>query len=167
MADDESDEEQEQDFGEEELQEIEEAFNIYAKVKEPIDEHALGPQGILPTHDLGYAMKQIGFDPTEAEVFTMLDEVDPNGTGFINFKTFIFLLKKHVKVLKEEELRIAFAVFDRDGNGHIGTSEIKYVTRNLGERYTDDEIEDMFKEVDADGDGKINFEDFSYFMTKR
>lgn len=184
MADDDSEEEQEKDFGDDELQEIQEAFSLYVVEKEDEveDQEGAGPKGLLPTSNLSYAMKEIGFDPTEAEVrfipiktlstqkcfqvFIMLDEVDPNRTGVIDFKTFVYLLKKHLKPLNEEKLRIAFSVFDRDGNGFIATPELKYVTRNLGDRYTDDEIEDMLKEVDADGDGKINFEDFSYFMTK-
>ncbi|XP_045467797.1 calmodulin-2-like [Harmonia axyridis] len=166
--DDDSEEEQEKDFGDDELQEIEEAYALYALLTEDdlIEDDSSGPKGLLPTSNLPYAMKEIGFDPTEAEVFVMLDEVDPNRKGLIDFKTFLNLLRKHIKPLNEEQLRIAFSVFDRDGNGCIATSELKYVTRNLGERYTDDEIDDMLKEVDADGDGKINFEDFSYFMTK-
>ncbi|XP_044756797.1 calmodulin-2/4-like [Coccinella septempunctata] len=168
MADDDSEEEKERDFGDDELQEIQEAYGMYSVQQEDEveEEEATGPKGLLPTASLPYAMKEIGFDPTEAEVFVMLDEVDPHKTGFLDFKTFLYLLKKHIKPLNEEQLRIAFSVFDRDGIGFIGTAEIKYVTRNLGERYTDEEIEDMLKEVDADGDGKINFEDFCYFMTK-
>ncbi|KAL3277050.1 hypothetical protein HHI36_012411 [Cryptolaemus montrouzieri] len=158
---------EEKDFSQEEMEEIEEAFNCFALEKTTINEDQKGPQGLLLVHDLGYTMKELGFSPTEAEIFEMLDEFDLQKTEYIDFNTFVYILKKNTKPLNEEQLRSAFDVFDKDRNGHIATQEIKFVTRNLGERYTDTEIEEMMKEADADGDGRISYDDFAYFMTKR
>lgn len=56
----------------------------------------------------------------------------------------------------EEEIREAFRVFDKDGNGHISAPELRHVMANLGEKLTDEEIDEMIREADIDGDGQIN-----------
>lgn len=60
----------------------------------------------------------------------------------------------------EAELKEAFRVFDRDGNGMISAAELKYVMTNLGEKLSNEEAEEMVREADLDGDGLyfiINF----------
>ena len=47
----------------------------------------------------------------------------------------------------EEELKEAFKVFDKDGNGFISASELRHVMTNLGEKLTDEEVDEMIREV--------------------
>ena len=81
------------------------------------------------------------------------------GNGAIDFDEFLHMMaKKHAECYDpEEELREAFQVFDKDGNGYISKEELHQVMNNLGEKLTDDEIADMIKEADADGDGQVNY----------
>ncbi|KAG0285625.1 translation elongation factor EF1B gamma [Dissophora globulifera] len=64
----------------------------------------------------------------------------------------------------EEEIRDAFKVFDKDGNGYISAAELRHVLTGLGERYTAEEINEMIREADVDGDGQINYEEFVKMM---
>ena len=64
----------------------------------------------------------------------------------------------------EEEIKEAFKIFDKDGNGVIDKEELRSVMANLGERLTDEEIEQMIKEADLDGDGVVNLEEFMIMM---
>jgi len=66
----------------------------------------------------------------------------------------------------EEELKEAFNVFDKDGNGFISASELRHVMTNLGEKLTDKEIDEMIREADVDGDGQISYEEFGVMMMK-
>ena len=58
----------------------------------------------------------------------------------------------------EEEIREAFRVFDRDGNGLITAAELRYFKNNLGEKLTDEEVDEMIGNADIDGDGQVNYE---------
>lgn len=64
----------------------------------------------------------------------------------------------------EEEIREAFRVFDKDGNGFISAAELRHVMTNLGEKLTDEEVDEMIREADIDGDGQVNYEgEFLFF----
>ena len=58
----------------------------------------------------------------------------------------------------EEEIREAFKVFDKDGNGFISASELRTVMTSLGEKLTDEEVDEMIHEADTDGDGQVNYD---------
>ena len=58
----------------------------------------------------------------------------------------------------EEELKEAFRVFDKDGNGFISAAELRHVMTNLGEKLTDEEVDEMIREADIDGDGQVNYD---------
>ena len=64
----------------------------------------------------------------------------------------------------EEELKAAFRVFDKDGNGFISASELRHVMNNLGEKLTDAEVDEMIREADVDGDGQVNYDEFVKMM---
>lgn len=66
-----------------------------------------------------------------------------------------------------EECKAAFAMFDKDGDGHITTDELGDIFRSLGELATDEEIAHLVKEVDTDGDGEIDFSEFVAMMSKQ
>ena len=52
------------------------------------------------------------------------------------------------------ELREAFALFDKDGDGLITSAELLTVMRGLRQAATEDEIKEMIRNVDIDGKTK-------------
>lgn len=87
-------------------------------------------------------------------------------SGTIEFNEFLMMMSRKMKEAdSEEELREAFRVFDRDGDGFISREELSLVMNNLGEKLSDDDVEDMIREADLDGDGKINYQEFVLIIT--
>jgi calmodulin len=68
------------------------------------------------------------------------------------------MAKKMKDIDGEDEIREAFRVFDKDGNGFISSAELRHVMTNLGEKLTDAEVDEMIHEADIDGDGSVNYE---------
>ncbi|XP_075901154.1 calcium-binding protein 7 [Nelusetta ayraudi] len=59
-----------------------------------------------------------------------------------------------------EEIREAFKVFDRDGNGFISKQELGMAMRSLGYMPNEVELEVIIQRLDIDGDGQVGFEEF-------
>ena len=136
---------------EDKINEFKEAFEIFDKDKD----------GYITTKELGDIMKNLGQTPSEAELQDMINEVDIDGNGTIDFKEFLGLMARKMRDNdSEEELIEAFKVFDRDGNGLISNVELQHVMTSLGENVKMDEADKKIKEADLDRYGYINDEEF-------
>ena len=143
------------DLTDEQIAEFKEAFALFDK----------DGDGTITTKELGTVMRSLGQNPTEAELQDMINEVDADGNGTIDFPEFLNLMARKMKDTdSEEELQEAFKVFDKDGNGTISAAELRHVMTNLGEKLTDEEVDEMIREADVDGDGEVNYEEFVKMM---
>ncbi|KAG9151650.1 hypothetical protein Leryth_001965 [Lithospermum erythrorhizon] len=107
-------------------------------------------------------------DESEAELQDMINEVDADQNGTIDFPEFLNLMARKMKDSdSEEELREAFKVFDKDQNGFISAAELRHVMTNLGEKLSDVEVDEMIREADVDGDGQVNYEEFVRMMLNK
>ena len=70
----------------------------------------------------------MGQNPTEDEVLNLVIEYDVNGDGTIDFDEFLEMMRKQAEQQDNSaELKEAFKIFDRDGNGYIDAAELKKV----------------------------------------
>ncbi|XP_057685049.1 calcium-binding protein 8-like isoform X1 [Corythoichthys intestinalis] len=58
------------------------------------------------------------------------------------------------------EIREAFKVLDRDGNGFISKQELGMAMRSLGYMPSEVELAIIMQRLDMDGDGQVDFEEF-------
>ncbi|XP_051011916.1 calmodulin-alpha-like [Acomys russatus] len=116
----------------EQIAEFREAFSLFDK-----DGH-----GTITTKELGTLMKSLGQNPTEAELQDIINDVDADGNGTIDFSEFLTGMARKMKD-SEEEIREAFHMFDRVGDSYISAAELLHVVANLGEKLTDGQVDDQ------------------------
>jgi calmodulin len=122
--------------------------------------------GEITAKELGEIMRSLGQDPSDGELQDMVNEVDTDKTGTIDFQEFLAMMSIQLPASDfEHEMRMAFQVFDRDGNGTISSDELRLVMSQLGENLTDREIEEMVQEADKNGDGSIDYDEFVQLLS--
>ena len=86
---------------------------------------------------------------------------------------------------EEDELRQAFRVFDKNGNGFVKVAELRYsfniyfyrkkvsilifrclrhMMTNLGEQFSDNEVDEILREFDTSSNGIIQYEGKFYIQ---
>ncbi len=142
-------------LSEDQIAEFKEAFSLFDKEN----------KGTIGVEELGTVMRSLGHNLTEAEISDMINEVDADGNGTIDFIEFLcFLARKLKDGETEDELKEAFAKFDRNHDGFLNAADIKAAMQELGERITDADIEDMLNEADKDGDRQLSYDEFRDIM---
>ena len=67
--------------------------------------------------------------------------------------------------MPRNDVKLAFEVFDVDGDGSISKAELKKAICNSGQRISEAEFEDLFRETDTNNDGEIDFDEFVAILT--
>lgn len=139
-----------QNLTEAQLEEFRNSFQIFDK---DLD-------GVITIHELEIAMRAMGHNPTQIELQEMIEEVDNDKDGAINFEEFVNMMLKTITDVEIEEKTIeAFKVFDRDSSGVIRASELKNIMMKLGDPIDEDEADDLIKLAQHE-DGLIDYHKF-------
>ncbi|KAG5330669.1 TNNC3 protein, partial [Acromyrmex charruanus] len=92
----------------------------------------------------------------------LIDEVDADKSGRLEFDEFVtlaakFIVEEDAEAL-EKELREAFRLYDKEGNGYIPTTCLREILRELDDQLTKEELDMMIEEIDSDGSGTVDFD---------
>ena len=60
----------------------------------------------------------------------------------------------------EAELKDAFRVLDKVGQGYVGVEEMRRICKHLGEDLTAEEVTDMISEAISNFEGKVYYDGF-------
>lgn len=94
----------------------------------------------------------------------IIDEIDEDGNGEVSFEEFANLAARFLVEEDEDteaiqlELKGAFRLYDRDGNGFITTEILREILRELDDKLSDDDLDNMIEEIDTDGSGTVDWE---------
>ncbi|GAM23349.1 hypothetical protein SAMD00019534_065240, partial [Acytostelium subglobosum LB1] len=126
-----------------------EAFNLFDRDKD----------GKISTQDLGTVMRSVGSNPTQAELQDMIKEVD-DGNGLVDFQHFAMLMQRKTQYSDADaDIKQAFKVFDKKGNGYASVADLKHTLVSIGEKLTKEEFDNVLKDAKI-VDGQIHVDEF-------
>lgn len=83
-------------------------------------------------------------------------------TGKVNFDGFCkiaahFLEEDDAEAM-QEELKEAFRLYDREGNGYITTATLREILAALDDKLGPEDLDGIIAEIDTDGSGTVDFD---------
>jgi len=139
---------------EEQIKDYREAFLVFDK----------DGDGTVTVSEIGLVMKSLGQNPSEAEIKSMVQEVDTKGQGEIDFDDFCVLMQRMAgdggDTDEYDETRETFKAFDKSGNDKITVSDLKSVLESLTVKLTSDELNGILEEMRSVG-SELNYSDFT------
>ena len=126
-------------------------------------------QDYLSADELGEIMRAMGFRPTEEELVDLVNEIDEDGSGQIEFAEFCqlcatFLVEDPDIETMKKELKDAFRIYDKNGEGFITMDTLRALIAELLSPLTDEELDGIIAELDEDGSGTMDFDEFCEMM---
>lgn len=135
------------------------AFDMFDKDK----------KGVIHTNMVSTILRTMGQTFEERDLKDIIEEIDTDGSGELEFDEFLtlaarFLVEEDTEAM-QEELREAFRLYDKEGNGYINVSDLREILRALEDNMSEDELDEMIAEIDTDGSGTVDFDEFMEVMT--
>ena len=124
--------------------------------------------GVLSKEEIINGYKKTYGKVDEYEIENMIKSIDLDGNGVIDYNEFLACSMNKDKILRNDNLRICFNEFDKDGSGKISIDEISNIFKK-GDQDNKEDMEafkKMIKDADENGDGEISFEEFQDIMNK-
>uniref|UniRef100_A0A336MQJ7 CSON003249 protein n=1 Tax=Culicoides sonorensis TaxID=179676 RepID=A0A336MQJ7_CULSO len=135
------------------------AFNAFDQEK----------NGFIGTVMVGTILSMLGHNLDDQMLKEIIAEVDEDGSGEIEFEEFVtlaarFLVEEDAEAVLKE-LKEAFRLYDKEGNGYITTDVLREILRELDDQLSKEDLDMMIEEIDSDGSGTVDFDEFMEVMT--
>ncbi|XP_028130419.1 troponin C, isoallergen Bla g 6.0201-like isoform X2 [Diabrotica virgifera virgifera] len=138
-------------------------------LKSTFDAFDIERKGYIEADMIGTIIEMLGTRVTAADL-DIIDEIDEDGNGEVSFEEFANLAAKFMVEEDEDteaiqlELKGAFRLYDKEGNGFITIEVLREILRELDEKLTEDDLDNMIDEIDADGSGTVDWDEFKAVM---
>ncbi|XP_045618669.1 troponin C, isotype gamma isoform X2 [Procambarus clarkii] len=154
-------------MGDAELPEIDAEQMIV--LKRAFDSFDSEKRGAISTEIVGTILRMMGQTVNRQILNQVIEEVDVDGSGELEFNEFVLLAIKFMNEEDEEELKKelyeAFRLYDKNGEGFIPTKVLREILHELDDKLTDEELDGIIDEIDQDGSGTVDFDEFMDMMT--
>ncbi|CAG9774066.1 unnamed protein product [Ceutorhynchus assimilis] len=145
--------------GDQQMQLLKRAFSMFDTAK----------RGAIDCEKVRTILTTLGHTYDDKELEKMLEDEDPEGNGSVNFDSFCRVASHFLENEDEEalqkELKEAFRLYDKEGNGYIPISSLREILAALDDQLTNDQLNEMIAEIDTDASGTVDFDEFMEMMT--
>merc|ERR1712032_1054378 len=106
-------------------------------------------------------MTRLGEAPTDKEFLRIMNDVDPQARGVVDFQRFVKIMAFFDRsMMTEDELTNAFKIFDKDHSGSIDAIEMQSLMKTLGFPVSPLEAQAIIAEADDDDSGEVTYNEF-------
>merc|ERR1711992_378294 len=114
-------------------------------LKRTFDQFDSEKSGSISVETLNTILKMMGMHVSFRALDEIVQEIDEDGSGSLEFPEFIQLAAKFLIEEDEEqmrwELREAFRIYDKQGNGYITTETLAEILREIDASLNEDNLE--------------------------
>lgn len=126
-------------------------------------------QDYLLADEIDEVMRAMGFRPSPDELAELIEEIDEDGSGAIEFPEFAqlcakFLVEDPPPEVLRAELKQAFRLFDKECTGFITMETFRSILAEVDPKLSEAELDGIIAEIDEDGSGTMDFEEFCELM---
>lgn len=134
---------------EDQIEEYQDAFHLFDR----------DGNGKVSSDELGPLMRSLGSNPQDDHLQELINEVDYDGDGVLNFLEFIDLMVSDKQEIEEDlELIEAFRAFDTGDTGLIDSADLREAFLRMNEGMSD--VEDLIDATNVRTDRKVTFDEF-------
>ena len=113
----------------------------------------------------GYKRTVGGIIQNDKEFIKVMKKIDQSKSGDIEYEEFVRAMIDKTQIVTEDNLRITFQMFDRDGSGSIEPGEIKQIL-GLSAKYSDKVWNEIINQIEHENENEITYEEFKAMMIK-
>ena len=141
----------------EELAEFREIFDLVDKDK----------GGSISRDELGELMDTLGIRASKEEIDLMINEIDEDNNGEIDFEEFVAVMSRKVNAnYTSAEVKSAFKAFEMDGSsGYVTIDSLRKALMSYGtEKLSLQQANDLLSQLEQDSKGRVNYIDYVNMM---
>jgi calmodulin len=138
---------------EDELAEFREIFNLVDRDK----------GGSISKSELKQLMNTLGLRPSQEELNAMVDEIDSDGSGEIDFDEFVVVMSRKVQTsYTPDQVKAAFKVFEKDAPpGFVRMEAMEHALTTYGaDKLAMGDARELLAQIEPDENGLINYVEF-------
>ncbi len=140
-----------------ELAEFREIFNLVDKDK----------GGSISRDELGELMDTLGIRASKEEIDLMINEIDEDNNGEIDFEEFVAVMSRKVNAnYTSTEVKSAFKAFEINGSsGYVTIDSLRKALMSYGtEKLSLQQANDLLSQLEQDTQGRVNYIDYVNMM---
>eukprot|EP00944_MAST-04C_sp_MAST-4C-sp1_P001843 g1843.t1 len=123
--------------------------------------------GSISRDELGELMDTLGIRASKEEIDLMINEIDEDNNGEIDFEEFVAVMSRKVNAnYTSAEVKSAFKAFEMDGSsGYVTIDSLRKALMSYGtEKLSLQQANDLLSQLEQDSQGRVNYIDYVNMM---